>query len=115
MRKLARCSSPLQEYDFIVVHRTGTANVNVDCLSRYPRPSTDEAPFLYLTKGEIMALATYVAMMARGANPLHTIKEGKKMWDDVEVLRLLRTHKYSNGLSAKTRDRIFRRARGYLG
>ena len=35
------------------------------------------------------------------------------IWDDVEVLRFLQTHKYGSGLSAKERDRIYRRARGY--
>ena len=41
--KLARWSLLLQEYDFTVVHRAGTDNVNADCLSRYPRTSTDNA------------------------------------------------------------------------
>ena len=35
------------------------------------------------------------------------------MWDDVEVLWLLQTHKYGNGLSAKSRDRIYRHTYGY--
>ena len=57
-----------------------------------------------------MALATY---LAGTADPLHAANEGKEMWDDVEVLRLLETHKYDNGLSAKTQYRIYHRARGY--
>ena len=37
--KLARWSLLLQEYDFTVEHRAGTANTNANCLSRYPLPS----------------------------------------------------------------------------
>ena len=44
--KLARWSLLLQEYDFTVVHRAGTDNANADCLSRYPRTSTNQAPVL---------------------------------------------------------------------
>ena len=44
--KLARWSLLLQEYDFTVEHRGGTANTNADCLSRYPLPSAANAPVL---------------------------------------------------------------------
>ena len=63
------------------------------------------------TKCEIMTSATYFAMMASATNPLHATEGDIEIWDDVEVLRLLQTHKYSNGLSAKTRDH--KRARCY--
>ena len=49
----------LQEYDFTVVHRAGTDNAKVDCLSRYPLPSTNGAPLPDLAKGEILALASH--------------------------------------------------------
>ena len=42
--KLARWSLLLQEYDFHVEHRAGTANTNADCLSRYPLESTEMHP-----------------------------------------------------------------------
>ncbi|KAL5481323.1 hypothetical protein EMCRGX_G021459 [Ephydatia muelleri] len=37
---LTRWSLALQPYDFTVVHRSGTANGNVDCLSRTPWPDS---------------------------------------------------------------------------
>ena len=46
-------------------------------------------------------------------DPLHAKEVSKEIWDDVEVLMLPKTHKYGNGLSAKTRDHIYRHARGY--
>ena len=60
-----------------------------------------------------MAPATYSAMMATAADPIHVTEEEKEIWDDEEVLRLLQTHMHGNALSAKTRDRIHRRARSY--
>ena len=40
--------------------------------------------------------------------------EGEKdIWHDEEVLRFLQTYKYGIGLSAKERDRVYRRARAY--
>jgi hypothetical protein len=39
IRKLARWTLLLQEYDFEVVHRAGIANLDVDGLSRNPSPS----------------------------------------------------------------------------
>ena len=40
-------------------------------------------------------------------------KGEKDIWSDVEVLRFLQTHQYGSGLSAKERDRIYRRAKSY--
>ena len=41
-------------------------------------------------------------------------KEGEKdIWHDEDVLRFLQTYKYGIGLSAKERDRVYRRARAY--
>ena len=44
--KLIRWSLLLQEHDFTVVHRAGTDNANVDCLSRHPLHATSEVPIL---------------------------------------------------------------------
>ena len=96
-----------------MVHEAGTDNANVDSLSRYPVPSTNGALVLEWTGGEIMVLATCFSMMAGAAIPLHATEEEKEIWDDVEVLRLLQTHAYGNGLIAKTRDCIYRYARSY--
>ena len=63
--KLARWSLLLQKYDFTVVHRAGTDNANAECLSRYPRTSTDQAPVLGWQKGEIMLVATCLALSAQ--------------------------------------------------
>ena len=60
-----------------------------------------------------MALAPYFSMMTGAADPLHATEEEMEIWDDVEVLRQLHTHKYGNELSAKTWDRIYRCARNY--
>ena len=43
-----------------------------------------------------------------------TVADGEKdIWSDVEVLRFLQTHQYGGGLSARERDRIYRRAKSY--
>ena len=102
--KLARWSLLLQEYDFTVEHRAGVENTNADCLSRYPLPSNAATPVLDWTKGEVMV---------GNALPTHAGEEEKDIWSDVEVLRFLQTYKYGDGLSAKERDRIYRRAKGY--
>ena len=111
--KLARWSLLLQEYDFVVTHRAGVENMNADCLSRYPLPSTAAAPVLDWSKGEILAPVTFLAMMVGLASPAKGGEVEKDIWSDVEVLRFLQTHTYGNGLSAKERDRIYRRAKGY--
>lgn len=59
-----------------------------------------------------MAPATYFSMMASAADALHVLKD-VEIREDVEVLRLLQTHNYGNGLRAKTRDLIYRHGRNY--
>ena len=110
-RKLARWSPLLQEYDFTVEHRKGVDNTNADCLSRYPLPSDAHAPLMDWSKGEIMAPAAFLALMANTeqAPP----EEEKHIWQDIPVLIFLQTHKYAKGLSVKARDRIYRRAKAY--
>ena len=110
--KLARWSLLLQEYDFTVEHRKGVDNTNADCLSRYPLPSDAEAPPMDWSKGEIMPAATFLAVMV-GATTATPGEEEKDIWRDEPVLRFIQTHKYGSGLSAKERDRIYRRARAY--
>ena len=111
--KLARWSLLLQEYDFTVEHRAGSDNTNADCLSRYPLPSSASTPILDWTKGEIMAPATFLAFMV-GTNTLNLDADKEvDIWHDVEVLRFLQTHQYSQGMSAKSRDRFYRRAKAY--
>ena len=52
--------------------------------------------------------------MMVGASPsTHVAEEERDIWDDAEVLYFIRTHKYPDGLSAKARDRIYRRAKSY--
>ena len=92
----------------MVGHRVGTINANANRSSRYPLPSTMGALAVDWNKGYIMAPVFYFAMMACAADPLHVTKDEKEIWDNVEVLRLLQTHKYGNGLSAKTRDCIYK-------
>ena len=111
--KLARWSLLLQQYDFTVEHRAGTANTNADCLSRYPFPSAANAPVLDWTKGEVLAPATYLAMMVGAAPSTDAVDEERDIWDEAEVLHFILTHKYHDGLSVKTRDRIYRRAKSY--
>ena len=49
-----------------------------------------------------------------GLPPSSMEAEGEKdIWSDVEVLRFLQTHKYGSGLSARERDRIYRREKSY--
>ena len=90
-RNPARWSLLLQEYDFTVVHREGTDNANADCLSRYPRTSSDQAPVLDWEKGEIMLVATCLALSAQSTTELAKL-EDKEIWLDVEVLNFLQTH-----------------------
>lgn len=59
-----------------------------------------------------MAPTTYPTMMASALGPMYATEEEKELWGNVEVLHLLQPHKYGNGLSAKTLDRIYWRARG---
>ena len=75
--KLARWSLLLKEYDFTVEHRAGTANTNADCLSRYPLPSAADALVLDWTKGEVLAPATFLAMMV-GAAPSTDVAEEER-------------------------------------
>ena len=105
----------LQEYDFDVVHRAGAENTNADCLSRYPLESTGAAPILDWTKGEILPLATYFALMADLVDESGVIEVDKEkdIWSDIDVPQFLQTHKYCSGSSAMERDRIYRRAKGY--
>ena len=111
--KLARWSLLLQEYDFTVEHRAGTANTNADCLSRYPLSSEADAPLLDWAKGEVLAPVTFLAFMAGTVTASDAAEEERDIWHDTEVLHFIQTHKYQEGLSAKARDRIYRRARSY--
>ena len=111
-RKLARWSLLLQEYDFTVVHRAGTDKANADCLSRYPRTSTDQAPVLDWEKGEIMLAATCLALSAQSTIEPAKL-EDKEISSDVEVLNFLQTHQYGKGLSTLNKDWIYTRAKSY--
>ena len=75
--KLARWSLLLQEYDFQVEHRAGTANTNADCLSRYPLESTEDAPELDWSKGEVLVPANFLALMVGTAGSTTPV-EGEK-------------------------------------
>lgn len=63
--KLVRCSFLLQEENLTVVHRVGTDNVNAECLSRYPRTSTDNPPVFNWKRGYILPPATCLAILAQ--------------------------------------------------
>ena len=78
--KLAKWSLLLQEYDFTVEHRAGTANTNADCLSRYPLLSAADAPVLDWTKGENLAPTTFLAMMVGAAPSTDVAEEERDIW-----------------------------------
>ena len=60
-----------------------------------------------------MAAATFLALMV-GTNTLNPDAEKEKdIWEDGEVLHFLKTHQYTQGVSAKARDRVYRRAKAY--
>ena len=51
-------------------------------------------------------------MAGLAPSPLVDIGE-EDIWEDTQVLIFLQTHKYGLGLSALSKDRIYRRARSY--
>ena len=51
--------------------------------------------------------------MAGAAPTTDMAEEERDIWEDTEVLNFILTHKYHDGLSAKARDRIYRRAKSY--
>ena len=54
------------------------------------------------------------SILTVGAPPSTDVAEEERdIWDDAEVLYFIRTHKYPDGLSAKARDRIYRRSKSY--
>ena len=57
--KVAKEQQQQQQYDFLA----RVAYTKVDCLSRYPPPSTFDVPLLDCNKGEVMAPTTFLAMM----------------------------------------------------
>ena len=83
----------MQEYEFTVVHRAGTDNANADCLNRYPKTSTDQAPVLDWEKGDIMPAATCLALSVLPTDEPAKV-EDKEIRSDVEVLNFLQTHQY---------------------
>ena len=52
-------------------------------------------------------------MMAGAAPTIDMAEEERDIWEDTEVLNFILTHNYHDGLSAKARDRIYRRAKSY--
>ena len=72
-----------------------------------------DAPLLDWTKGEVMALATFLTLRVGITAPTERVEEVEDIRNDVEVLRFLQTYKYGVGLCAKERDRIYRRAKAY--
>ena len=67
---MARWSLLIQEYDFVVAHRTGEENTNANCLSHNPLPFSTHL-LLDWSKGEVMAPSTYLAMMVGLSTPMH--------------------------------------------
>ena len=65
------------------------------------------------TKGEVLAPVTCLALMVGAAPTTDVVEEERDIWEDTEVLNFILTHKYHDGLSAKSRDRIYRRAKSY--
>ena len=94
-------------------HRKGVDNTNTDCLSRYPLPSDADAPLMDRSEGEIMPTATFLAIMGGVTTATPALEEERDIWKDEAVLRFIQTHEYGSGLSAKERDRIYRRAKAY--
>ena len=65
------------------------------------------------TKGEVLAPVTFLALMVGAAPATDMTEEERDIWEDAEVLNFILTHKYHDRLSAKSRDRIYRRAKSY--
>ena len=70
-------------------------------------------PLSVVTKGEVLARTTFLAMMVGTTTPTDATEEERDIWHDSEVLHFIQTHKYHDGLSAKTRNKIYRRAKSY--
>ena len=91
----------------------GEGNTNADCLSRYPLPSSAKAPVLDWGKGEILAPATFLAFMASVAKGALGAEEDNDIWNDMDVLHFLKSHRYPSGMAARARDRVYHRAKAY--
>ena len=53
-------------------------------------------------------------MMVGAVPSIDVVEEERDIWEDTEVLNFILTHKYHDGLSAKSKDQIYRRAKSYL-
>ena len=65
------------------------------------------------SRGEVLPVTLYLAFMAGTPSDAVLREEVKELWEDWEILRFLQTHKYGSSLSARERDRIYRRAKNY--
>ena len=111
--KLARWSLLLQEYDMTVVHKRGVLNTNADGLSRQPQPLKDNEPLLPdWNRGDYnLAPETAFAFMATEA--IDITQTQVDIWEDEPVIHFLRTHQYKSDLTPLTKDRVYRRAKGF--
>ena len=111
--KLARWSLLLQEYDMTVVHKRGVLNTNADCLSRFPNDTPrDDTILPDWNKGDYnISPETVFAFMETPVNDDQTAQ--LEIWMDEPVLHFLRTHKYQEDLDALSKDRVYRRAKGF--
>ena len=55
----------------------------------------------------MLAPVTLLALMVGAAPTTDVVEEERDIWEDAEVLNFILTHKYHDGLSAKSRDRIY--------
>ena len=131
--KLARWALILQEYDFDVVHRLGTANLDVDGLSRNPSTSQQDAIGArwhdevdeemvpgWHASAFLSILVPHVDIEGYSAMPRSVASDGdptdpeisdevtsrRDIHDDALVLEYLRIGGISSTIGTKERDRI---------
>lgn len=130
----ARWANLLQEYDFEIVHRQGVKNLNADGLSRNPLPSdadeTDARMDHCVLPMDRHPVAASLAMLATSTpvpdtepaedesdapGESHPVdSQDNDIWQDSPVLEYLQaSRRHSPGITAKERDRIWHRSKGY--
>ena len=112
--KLARWSLLLQEYDMTVVHKRGALNTNADCLSRFPKDPPLREPILpdwnhgdyNISPPTVFAFMSTTKLDEEQPTQL-------EIWEDEPVLVFLKTHTYQDDLTPLSKDRVYRRSKGF--
>ena len=138
--KLARWELILQEYDFDVVHRLGTANLDADGLSRNPSTSQQDATgarwhdevdeemvpgwhasaflSILVPHTDIEGYSATPRSVASDVDPTNLeisdeVTSRRDIHDDALVLEYLRIGGISSTIGTKERDRILQRAKRF--